>query len=126
MSLHRLISRLLSQSIILQDSQLAIMDHHRPLSPAQCPLHLSGEGYAGVLPSGPHTAATGSATAAEKTKVGLHSDQDEEVPLLAGAQAVKPSGSKQSASSLYTSDDELARPIVTGGHSARLGYCAHY
>lgn len=97
------------------------MDTDKPLSPAHCPLHLSGECYAGVLLSDPHTCATGSATAAEKTQMGLHGDQDEEDPLLAGAQAVKPTGSKQSGSSLYTSDDELAGPIVTGRQSIRLG-----
>lgn len=118
------------------------MEQHRRLSPAQCSLRLPEECHADGLERSvtvqpctskwPHTSATGSATAAGKTKMGLHGDQDEEVPLLAGSQATKPTGSKQSGSSLYTSDDELAGPIVTGrqgarlGHCARLGYCAHH
>ena len=56
--------------------------------------------------------------------MGLHGDQDEKVPLLAGAQAEEPTGSKQSSSSLYTSDDELAGPIVTGRWRARLRHSA--
>ena len=54
----------------------------------------------------------------------LHGEEDEDLPLLAGAQAAKQPGSKKSASSSYTSDDDLAGPVVTGGRPAKLGYCS--
>lgn len=56
----------------------------------------------------------------------LHGDDGEEAPLLAGAQAAKQSGSKQSASSSYTADDDIAGPVVTGRHCARLGCCTYF